>query len=166
MGKRYETPKAFETAVKRYFNRITVRVPLEDAAGNPVMNIKKKPVIVERYVVPPSIEALALELGFKDDRSWRNYASAEGYEAYHPICEWAKMKVQAYLIEQLNTRDRPQGIIFNLTNNFGMTEKMEVEKGPKTRAYEAISLSERRALLAQTLKDMEEDLHGTAEDPD
>lgn len=166
MGKRYDSPAKFERAIKRYFDSITVRVPLEDDAGKPVLNIKGKPVIVERYVVPPSIEALALSLGFKDDRSWRNYASAEGYEQYHPICEWAKMKVQAYLIEQLNTRDRPQGIIFNLTNNFGMTEKMEVERGPKTKAYEAMSLSERRALLAQTLKDMEEDLHGTAEDPD
>ena len=164
MSKRYETPKLFKAAVKRYFDRITVKVPLTDEHGNPVINVKGKPVTVERFAVPPDLTALALSMGLSP-RAWRTYAGAEGYEEYHEICAWAKQRVKAWLMEQLNTRERTQGIQFNLQNNFGMTGKIEIETGPKTQNYEAMSLSEKRALLARTLKDMEEDLDGTAEDP-
>ena len=157
MDKVYKTPKQFESAVKRYFNRITVRVQLKDEHGQALKNIKGKPVTVERFAVPPDLGALALSMGLTE-RTWRNYAHAEGYEDYHPICEWAKQKVKAYLMEQLNTRERTQGVQFNLANNFGMTGKMEIETGPKTRTYEAMSLSERRALIEQTMKDLEEDM--------
>lgn len=164
MSKRYDTPKKFKAAVNRYFDRITVKTPLKDEKGNPILNVKGKPVTSERFVIPPDLTALALSMGLTG-RAWRNYAYGEGYEDYHEICARAKQRIEAWLMEQLNTRDRPQGIIFNLQNNFGMTGKLEVETGPKTQSYEAMSLSEKRALLARTLKDMEEDLDGTAEDP-
>ena len=91
-----------------------------------------------KYVIPPSIQALCLSLDV-DTTTWENYVKREGYK---DICQDAKLKIEAYLTCELNTRERPQGIMFNLENNFDWKKKKEVELGEGAR--KAIALSSMR----------------------
>lgn len=50
------------------------------------------------------------------------------------ITQTARARIEAYLEEQLLTREKGlQGIIFNLQNNYGWKQKTEMELGEKTR---------------------------------
>lgn len=138
--KKYETAAALLKAVDKYFDKIsgmvdvTEVVMLMDDDGHPVIG-KKGPVYVQQkvydkkgnvrqrlqYYVPPSLAALCLDIGISQV-TWAAYTDdAE----LGPVCEYAKLKVEAYLTEQVNIRDRPQGVIFNLQNNYGWRERSE-----------------------------------------
>lgn len=154
--KTYKTARSFKKAVEAYFDSITIRVKIKDEAGNPVTNIRGEEITVDRFAVPPSIEALSIYIGFTD-RTWRNYAKGEGYEIFWPICEWASLRVKAYHVEQLSIKDRSHGHEFVLKNNFGMSDKLEVEAGPETRKQPPMSLAERMELVRLAAQHMQED---------
>lgn len=147
--KKYKTPAAFRRAVEKYFAGISTVLAVEDPYGKPIKNADGEIIRKLVYAVPPSIEALSLSLGFTE-RTWDNYKEREGYAE---ICEDAKLRIKAYLVEQLNMRERPQGIIFNLQNNFQMAEKRDVN----TNVRHQMGLSEMRELLLDVSREMEED---------
>lgn len=138
--KKYDTPAALLKAVDRYFTGISRMVdaqelvPLQDNNGHVMMG-KKGPIYTYRticnkkgepyrkleYIVPPSLAALCLDIGISQV-TWAAYSDDV---ELGPVCEYAKLRVEAYLTEQVNIRDRPQGVIFNLQNNYGWRERSE-----------------------------------------
>lgn len=95
------------------------------------MDKKGKPIVVNKPK-PYTIEGLCVHLNI-DRRTLLNYQKQKGYEEYFHIIKRAKLKINAELIEGTMTGKYKEGIsIFNLKNNFGYTDKQEVEHSGET----------------------------------
>ena len=104
---------------------------------------------VVQFVVPPSVTGMCLYLGI-DRSTWQNYADAALHPELAGICQGARTRIEAYLEQELLTREKGvQGIIFNLQNNYGWKQKQEVELGKDTRESmkHAATYHEKLALL-------------------
>ena len=147
----YKTVAAFRRAVDGYFQAITrERVLTEWVDGGErtnrgkvilverqVLGIDGQPVMVLDYAVPPTMPALLLTIGVSKT-AWGQYRQREGYDE---VCADAKLRIEAYLAEQAVLRDKPQGVLFTLENNYGWKSAKEVELGDKTRAALAMDMS-------------------------
>ena len=111
------------------------------------------------YKRPPTVSGLCLYLGI-DRSTWRNYADPRLHPEFREVAAYARMRMEAYLEEQLLTREKNvQGLIFNLQNNYGWREKREVELGGETRQTVAdsaqartLSIAEKMAVLREASK--------------
>lgn len=136
------TAKSLEEAVDGYFRRISKLVQVTLPDGSLATNADGDCVWKMVYFVPPSITALCLELEI-DRRTWANYAADE---KKGKIVELARARIEAYLQEQLLTREKGiQGVIFNLTANYGWRDRKEVALSEETRK----SLEKRRELTME-----------------
>lgn len=146
------TKKSLQTAVDGYFASIS-----RNGDGN---------AWTAEYKRPPTVSGLCLYLGI-DRSTWQNYADRKLHPEFAEITAYARMRMEAYLEEQLLTREKNvQGLIFNLQNNYGWREKREVELGQETRRSVAesaqagnMSIAEKMALLAEqreALKEVEQ----------
>lgn len=138
--KKYDE-KTLARAVERYFKSITREVVLterkptgqRDKMGHeiyeevPVKNALGKEVTVTEYLVPPSALDLAAFLGIHKS-TWENYCNHEKYPEFFDSTERALGRIHAYLIRESMTRQGKdlKGILFNLENNFGYKERMEL----------------------------------------
>lgn len=157
----YKSVAAFKKAVDGYFLAITRERKLTEFVdsgertnkGKPIMverdviGIDGQPVIVLDYVMPPTMPALQLTIGVSKS-SWDNYRQREGYAE---VCADAKLRIEAYLAEQAVLRDKPQGVLFTLENNYGWKSSKEIELGDKTRAALAMDMTmdEKLALIRE-----------------
>lgn len=150
------TKKGLEKAVKGYFDSISRKVRALDDDGEAVYNDAGESIWVTEYIRPPTVGGLCLYLGI-DRSTWQNYADRSLHPEFQEITAYARMRMEAYLEEQLVTREKNvQGLIFNLQNNYGWREKREVELGGETRRTVAdstqavpMSIAEKVALLAE-----------------
>lgn len=138
--KKYDE-KTLARAVGRYFKSITREVVLterkptgqRDKMGHeiyeevPVKNALGKEVTVTEYLVPPNVLDLAAFLGIHKS-TWENYCNHEKYPEFFDSTERALGRIHAYLIRESMTRQGKdlKGILFNLENNFGYKERMEL----------------------------------------
>lgn len=138
--KKYDE-KTLARAVERYFKSITREVVLterkptgqRDKMGHeiyeevPVKNALGKELTVTEYLVPPSALDLAAFLGIHKS-TWENYCNHEKYPEFFDSTERALGRIHAYLIRESMTRQGKdlKGILFNLENNFGYKERMEL----------------------------------------
>lgn len=157
----YKTVAAFRKAVDGYFQAITRERKLTEFVDSGERTNKGKPIYVERdvlgidgqpvmvldYVVPPTMPALQLTIGVGKS-SWDNYRKREGFAE---VCADAKLRIEAYLAEQAVLRDKPQGVLFTLENNYGWKSNREIELGDKTRAALAqdMTMAEKMALIRE-----------------
>lgn len=137
--KKYRSVAEFSDAVEAYFSGITytenarkpdIWVSGKYVPGDEIIGSNGKPIEIKRYAVPPSITDLQCYLGISR-QTWSMYAQREGYR---DIIELARMRVEAYLTQQLVLMGRDcKGIIFSLENNFGYADrektKSESESG-------------------------------------
>jgi len=142
-NKIFKTPQALGNAVAKYFlkiskiEKITEPTPLTDDEGRyitnrkgdvvmaprPVLNDKGEEMYHRIYIVPPSVSGLCLDLNISR-KTWAKYCAEDGYK---DVCDQAKLRIEAYLTEQLNERKKNlAGIIFNLQNNYGWREKKDI----------------------------------------
>lgn len=127
------TKQSLDTAVERYFRSISRTVAVRDDAGMLVRNDEGEEICILQYLVPPTVSGLCHYLGI-DRSTWQNYASAKLHPEMRELTARAKTRFEAYLEEQLLTREKNvQGIIFNLQNNYDWRQKTEMELGDKTR---------------------------------
>ena len=172
------TAKQFREAVEKYFRSITTLVPIMGIDGENALDMDGNEIVKTAYVIPPSISSLCLKLGI-DRRTWANYAdpvknggSEKKPSAHSKICDDAKLRIEAYLNEQLLIREKSvQGVIFNLSNNFGWSEKHQhsqtIEVGEKTREVMAqnLTMDEKFALIREAAAEIAEtDDHGEEAD--
>ena len=146
MGRRRKLTKTeFRDGCERYFMSVTRIVPLtekvptgeKDEYGHTifrdevVFNTLGEKIMVEDFLLPPTVEALCDQLGI-DIGTFENYKKIDGYRQ---TCERVLNRIRRWNMEQLLTRSGKDvaGIKFNLENNFGMREKAEVrtEEAPK-----------------------------------
>lgn len=149
--KKYKSKKALSDAVERYFRSISRTIPARDGYGGIIRNDDGEEIRVLEYIRPPSISSLCLYLGI-DRSTWQNYCDSELHPEFQSITALTRARIEAYLEEQLLTREKGvQGIIFNLQNNYGWRQKQEVELGEKTRKTmptASMSITEKLAVIA------------------
>ena len=146
--------KELQEAVEGYFRSISRRIQAKDLSGEPILDMDGQPIWLTQYVKPPDIAALCLYLHI-DEKTWNNYSHRKDTES---ICAEAKLRCKVWNQEQLVTREKGlQGIIFNLTANYGLKQRQEVDLGEETRkelkAAGSMTLEEKLALLSQAAKD-------------
>lgn len=141
--------KGLREAIERYFRSISRTIPARDDTGGIIRNDDGEEIKVVQFVVPPSVTGMCLYLGI-DRSTWQNYADAALHPELAGICQGARTRIEAYLEQELLTREKGvQGIIFNLQNNYGWKQKQEVELGKDTRESmkHAATYHEKLALL-------------------
>lgn len=153
--KKYKTATALKKAVDAYFNSIshTEYVIRADEDGNPRRVKSDNGLFLSKreFYIPPSISALCLYLGISR-QTWSSYSDAENSPEFADVCEYARLIIEAYLEEQLLCRRKGvQGIIFNLKNNYGWSEKADisVDENPVVKnELDGMSLEDKLALIA------------------
>ena len=132
------TPEELDRAVKQYFKSITRKVKLteqrptgkKDKMGHevyvtvPVTNLLGKEVFVTEYLVPPTVGDLSAALGIHRS-TWNEYC---GLPEFSDTTTYAQGCIHAYLERELLTRSGKdlKGVQFNLENNFGYKQRMEL----------------------------------------
>lgn len=135
------TARKLEKAVEEYFASITrvVTVTEKKATGArdekghmiyedvPVINSLGQEVRVTEYIVPPSVYDLYTSLGICES-TWNNYCDPEKHPEFLGTITRARGRMRAWNEMQLLTRSGKdlKGIIFNLENNYGYREKVDV----------------------------------------
>lgn len=135
------TPKKLEAAVKRYFKSISREVTVtekkptgeKDKMGHMiyedvvVLNALGKPVKMTEYLVPPTVGGLSEFLDIHRD-TWNDYCDHEKHPEFSDTTTYAQGRMHAYLERESLTRQGKdlKGVLFNLENNFGYKERMEL----------------------------------------
>lgn len=147
MGRpRKYTAAALRKGVDAYFRSISrTRAATEmaptgevDRYGHPVLEPKKilndngEEIKVLEYVVPPTTASLCRYLGISH-QTWAEYSDHEKHPEFRDSTTRARERMREYNEQELLTRPGKdvKGIIFNLQNNFGYSEKREVEIGAR-----------------------------------
>lgn len=163
--KRKMKAKELAEKVERYFASITrtvtvtERVPTDklDDHGHTiyktetVRNSLGEEATREEYITPPTVGGLCLFLGIHRS-TWNEWCNAELFPEFADTTTYARGRMQAWLEEQSLTRKDVKGIIFNLQNNYGYSEKKQVELGPNAArvvSAQSMGLDEKRALLEE-----------------
>ena len=117
---KYKTESTLRKAAEKYFSSIskTVAVGEENDEGEPLM--------VVEYIRPPTVSGLCKALGI-DRSTWQNYCDEKMHPEFKAITQAIRGELEVYLEEQLLTRDKVQGIIFNLQNNYEWRQKEDVQ---------------------------------------
>lgn len=135
------TPEKLSSAVRKYFKSITRKTVLtekrptgeKDDKGHeiyeqvPILNQLGKEVVVTEYVVPPTVGDLSAFLGIHRS-TWAEYCKMEEFS---DTTTYAQGCIHAYLERELLTRAGKdlKGVQFNLENNFGYAQRMELTNG-------------------------------------
>lgn len=119
------TPEAFARAVDKYFRSISYDQTARLLSGDVIESRDRKKSINEvLFAVPPTLSGLCLTLCISRD----TFAAYAKDEAYADTCAYAREVVEAYLENQLLTRTKGiEGVKFSLQNNFGWSDKHEVD---------------------------------------
>ncbi len=132
-NKTWESAEAMQTAIEGYFDeckRQTATVVTKDGA---VIDVPKPEI--------PTVEGLAIALGFSDTNSLLNYAKVDGYEAFFGTIRAAKLYIKKEKVASLiNGRGNDRGLVFDLKNNHGYTDKtIQEQSGPNGGPIQTIS---------------------------
>lgn len=139
MGRpRKYTGRTLKKAVERYFRRITKEETVTvakptgelDRYGHPVMemvpavNQLGEEVKELRYLVPPTIGGLCIDLGISGS-TWAEYGKREEFSE---AVAYARGRIMAYLQRELLERSGRdvKGVMFDLQNNHGYREKVDL----------------------------------------
>ena len=140
--RKFKNKTALRKAVEDYFASISIEKTYTEPVVVGITN-RGKPMVEQQPVLdaqgreikrkvwlrPPTITSLCLFIGISLD-TWERYSNEpEKYPGYFDVCENARQIVRAYLEEELVFRDKVQGIIFALENNYNMKNKIEMSGG-------------------------------------
>lgn len=121
--RKFNSPEEFEEAISKYFGSITST--REHPAG--LTNNNGETLLITEFVEPPTIASMCNYLDISKD-TWNEYSKKEGFSE---TATRARQVIEAYLEQQLLTSKNTQGIIFNLKNNFGWADKVDVNQNLK-----------------------------------
>jgi hypothetical protein len=124
-----------------------------------VRNDNGEPVMKTKWLQKPKMTSLFLSLGI-DKSTWSRYADSKANPKHAMICEYAKMRCEEYLEDQLITKEKGvQGVIFNLQHNYGWKERHEIDLGENARAASltaGMSATEKIALIREAARLVQE----------
>ena len=161
------TPRTLRKAVESYFRKNSRTVTMKeqvntgqkDGWGHWIYEIQEvtndagEPVKILEFVVPPTVGGLCRHLGIHRS-TWADYCDPDKHPELQEATSYARETMESYLESALLTRSGKdlKGIIFSLQNNYGYTERKEVELGPRARkavTAASIPLEEREKLLRE-----------------
>ena len=162
--RKFKTYKALREAAETYFDSISRTVEVTemvptgemDSKGHAVLEPKKvtndrgEVIRTREFLVPPTVVGLCLYLGVHR-ATWARWCDHQEHPELEEATEWVSAVLRAWNEEQLLTRGDKgvKGIMFNLQNNYGYSQKVEVEAGPQTRAAQSLTTQEKLALLQE-----------------
>lgn len=115
--KMYTTPEEMQTIIDEYFDSCFT--------DNPILNDDGKVIGVTRVQIRPfTITGLCIALDMDRD-SLLNYEKVESYKEFFGTVSRAKLKCHNYAEELSLTSRNPNGVLFNLKNNYGWKDKTE-----------------------------------------
>lgn len=139
--RKYEDPKKLEKAIDKYFKSITREKVLTEAVATDkkdkdghviyeqraIVNGLGKEMTVTEYIIPPSSYELCLFLGISES-TWNNYCDPQKHPEFLGPTTRARGRMRAWNERELLTRQGKdlKGIIFNLENNYGYKERLDV----------------------------------------
>ena len=132
---KYKTEKAFLKKSREYIDSIKYTRPMM-AGGQPVLNVLGKPIVTVEYAIPPNTADWARHLGINKQTLVQSY-KAKYPEAYAEI----KGELEAYAERELLTREKVDGIKFNLMNNHGWKDARHLGIDEDTAKVAAVSSS-------------------------
>lgn len=170
------TKKTLDEAVERYFGSISrtvtateqVATGQRDSKGHmiyeprAIVNDLGEEIRVTEYIVPPTVGGLCSYLGIHRS-TWAEYCDQDQHPEFSDTTTRARGRMRAYLEQQLLTRKDVKGIIFDLQNNYGYSERRQVELGERaTKAVSAASMSmgEKMAMLEEIAREFGGDAGG------
>ena len=172
--KKFETPQQLANACDKYFRSISRVVELTEKidtgkfnkAGKPIIehrpiiNDYGKPATAREYFRKPSISGLCNYLHICRD-TWSEYANRD---EYRNICASVKQEIEEYLVSRLGNGKGDAGIQFELSQNYGWRNRVEVEAGAETREsmkHSNLSMAEKlECLKSMGLKVSADDADG------
>ena len=162
--RKFKTSKALRMAAEEYFDSISRTVEVTemvptgemDSKGHAVLAPKKvtndrgEVIRTREFLVPPTVVGLCLHLEVHR-ATWARWCDHQEHPELEEATEWVSAVLRAWNEEQLLTRGDKgvKGIMFNLQNNYGYAQKVEVEAGPQTRAAQSLTTQEKLALLQE-----------------
>lgn len=144
-----------------YGHMIMQLVDVLDRTGRPMTRVV--------YEVPPTVGGLCEFLGIHRS-TWSEWTDPQKFPQYRDTVQTVRDRLRAYREEQLLTAKNPRGIIFDLQNNYGWSEKSEMELGEKTRktvenAEISMTMEEKVELIRQAAQQARADGAAIAPDP-
>jgi hypothetical protein len=99
------------------------------------------------YIIPPTVGGLCGRLGIHRG-TWARYCNKDLHPELSNVTQKARERIRGYLEEQLLVRKDVKGIIFDLQNNHGYSEKREIKLDPKADIVSGLSIKTREGELA------------------
>lgn len=123
-----------------------------------IVNNLGEPLQKREYIIPPTVGGLCEYLGIHRS-TWNDYCNEDLHPEFSDTTTRARGAMRAYLEQELLTRKDVKGVIFDLQNNYGYTDKREVEIGSETKKLMAIQnmTPERREELLEKILSSETD---------
>ncbi len=165
-------PKKFTAAklrkeVERYFDSIsrTITVKEKQDSGErdkdghvvwefvDIINDLGEPLRKREYIVPPTVGGLCDYLGIHRS-TWNDYCNPELHPEFSDTTTRARGSMRAYLETELLTRKDVKGVIFDLQNNYGYTDRKEIEIGSETKklmAMQSMTTEAKEEILKQLI---------------
>ena len=165
-------PKKFTAAklrkeVERYFDSIsrTITVKEKQDSGErdkdghvvwefvDIINGLGEPLKRREFIIPPTVGGLCEFLGIHRS-TWNDYCNPELHPEFSDTTTRARGSMRAYLETELLTRKDVKGIIFDLQNNYGYTDRKEIEIGSETKklmAMQSMTTEAKEEILKQLI---------------
>ena len=149
------TPRTLRKAVEAYFRYHSRTVTLREQVNTGQKDGWGHWVFELRDVTNDA--GLCRHLGIHRS-TWADYCDPEKHPELQEVTAYARETMEAFLEDALLTRSGKElkGVIFSLQNNYGYTERKEVELGPKARkavTAATIPMEEREALLREMVQE-------------
>lgn len=156
------TPEKLKAKIDAYFESISYETPVmhkriggfTNGKGKPMYYMKEaydaegNPLMQTEWVRPPTISGLCLYLGMPRTYFYEIEQKAE----YKEMCEMARLRIEAYLEEQLCTRDMVSGIVKDLERRHGWDKPEESAQSGDA----PMSMAERKAFLLEAIDEIKE----------
>jgi hypothetical protein len=163
--KKYKSETALCGEIEGYFKSISRTVDAKersdtgekDSDGRKIYeesiiyNDKGEKIRYTEFVIPPTLGGLCEYLGIQ--RSvWSEYCDMDKHPEFHNATAYALGRIRGWNESELLTRKDVKGIIFNLQNNYGYSDRRELDIGSKASKacdIQGMSISEKAVLLRQ-----------------
>ena len=100
----------------------------EELESVPVKNDLGEPIRVTEFLIPPTVGGLCEHLGISRE-TWSDYCDSEAHPEFSDTTAYARGRMRGWNETELLVRKEVKGIIFNLENNYGYKNRLEVMGG-------------------------------------
>ena len=140
--RRTYSKKTLAAAVQAYFDSITREIEIKERVDNgkrdsyghviyDLVTVKNKLGEVAKtteYLVPPTLEGLCLHLGIVGS-TWNRWKDDQKYPEFKEIIETVYERMIGWRKEQVVSRDKVTGLVWDLEVNYGCGMKARDDSG-------------------------------------